>query len=97
MDVTEAVRASNTDVGGRLLEFSGKEFMVRGRGYVRAMADLEKVVLKTDERGTPVLVRDVGTRRARPGDPRAASRTSTGGATRWAASSSCATARTPAT
>jgi Cu(I)/Ag(I) efflux system membrane protein CusA/SilA len=60
MDVAEAVRASNAEVGGRLLEFSGREYMVRGRGYVRAKEDLEKVVLKTDERGTPVLVRDVG-------------------------------------
>jgi len=60
MNVSEAVRASNNDVGGRLLEFAGKEFMVRGRGYVHSMGDLEKIVLKTDERGTPVLLRDVG-------------------------------------
>jgi Cu(I)/Ag(I) efflux system membrane protein CusA/SilA len=60
MDVAAAVRSSNNEVGGRLLEFGGKEFMVRGRGYVRSKEDLEKVVLKTDERGTPVLLRDVG-------------------------------------
>ncbi len=60
MDVAAAVRASNNEVGGRLLEFAGKEFMVRGRGYVRSKEDLEKVVLKTDEKGTPVLLRDVG-------------------------------------
>jgi len=60
MHVTEAVRASNNEVGGRLLEFSGREYMVRGRGYVRSTADLEQIVLKTDERGTPVLLRDVG-------------------------------------
>ena len=60
MDVAAAVRASNNEVGGRLLEFAGKEFMVRGRGYVRSKEDLEKAVLKTDERGTPVLLRDVG-------------------------------------
>ena len=60
MDVAAAVRASNNEVGGRLLEFGGKEFMVRGRGYVRSKEDLEKVVLKTDEKGTPVLIRDVG-------------------------------------
>ncbi|HEY7411457.1 MAG TPA: efflux RND transporter permease subunit [Vicinamibacteria bacterium] len=59
-EVAEAVRASNDEVGGRLLEFSGREFMVRGRGYVKSIADLEQVVLATDERGTPVLVRDVG-------------------------------------
>jgi Cu(I)/Ag(I) efflux system membrane protein CusA/SilA len=60
MDVAGAVRRSNNEVGGRLLEFAGKEYMVRGRGYVRSIADLEKVVLKTDEKGTPVLLRDVG-------------------------------------
>src|SRR5512136_2261590 len=60
MNVSEAVRASNTEIGGRLRELSGKEFMVRGRGYVRSKEDLEQIVLKTDERGTPVLLRDVG-------------------------------------
>ena len=59
-DVVDAVRKSNQEVGGRLLEISGREFMVRGRGYVRRREDLEAVVLKTDERGTPVLVKDVG-------------------------------------
>jgi copper/silver efflux system protein len=60
MEVAEAVRASNAEVGGRLVEFSGREFMVRGRGYVKSVRDLEQVVLRTDERGTPVLLRDVG-------------------------------------
>ena len=59
-DVVDAVRKSNQEVGGRLLEISGREFMVRGRGYLRRREDLEAVVLKTDEHGTPVLVRDVG-------------------------------------
>jgi len=59
-DVAQAVRQSNGEVGGRLLEISGREYMVRGRGYVGSTKDLEAVVLKTDERGTPVLVRDVG-------------------------------------
>jgi Cu(I)/Ag(I) efflux system membrane protein CusA/SilA len=59
MRVTEAVRSSNEEVGGRLIEFSGKEYMVRGHGYVKSVEDLEQVVLKTDERGTPVLLRDV--------------------------------------
>jgi len=59
-DVSDAIRKSNNEVGGRLLEFSGKEYMVRGRGYVRGKEDLEKIVLKTDEKGTPVLLRDVG-------------------------------------
>jgi Cu(I)/Ag(I) efflux system membrane protein CusA/SilA len=60
MSVAAAVRRSNNDVGGRLLEFAGREYMVRGRGYVRAKEDLEAVVLKADTRGVPVLVRDVG-------------------------------------
>jgi Cu(I)/Ag(I) efflux system membrane protein CusA/SilA len=59
MEVSEAVRRSNVEVGGRLLEFAGREFMVRGRGYVKSKEDLEQVVLKTDARGTPVLLRDV--------------------------------------
>jgi Cu(I)/Ag(I) efflux system membrane protein CusA/SilA len=59
-DVADAVRRSNQEVGGRLLELSGREFMVRGRGYLKGKEDLEAVVLKTDARGTPVLVRDVG-------------------------------------
>jgi Cu(I)/Ag(I) efflux system membrane protein CusA/SilA len=59
MAVADAVRNANQEVGGRLLEFSGREYMVRGRGYVKSVADLEQVVLKTDERGTPVLLRDV--------------------------------------
>jgi Cu(I)/Ag(I) efflux system membrane protein CusA/SilA len=45
MAVASAVRDSNQEVGGRLLEFSGKEFMVRGRGYVGSKEDLEQVVL----------------------------------------------------
>jgi Cu(I)/Ag(I) efflux system membrane protein CusA/SilA len=59
MAVADAVRGANQEVGGRLLEFSGREYMVRGRGYVKSVADLEQVVLKTDARGTPVLLRDV--------------------------------------
>jgi len=58
--VTEAVRASNRDVGGRSIEMSETEYMVRGRGYLRGTDDLGKVVLKAEPgRGTPVQVRDV--------------------------------------
>ncbi|HEX2891632.1 CusA/CzcA family heavy metal efflux RND transporter [Vineibacter terrae] len=56
--VAQAVRASNMDVGGRTVEMSETEFVVRGRGYLRGVADLEQIVLKAD-RGTPVLLRDV--------------------------------------
>src|SRR6266446_2636940 len=56
--VSDAIRASNVDVGGRVIEMSEREYMVRGRGYLRGVADLEQIALKT-ENGTPVLVRDV--------------------------------------
>ncbi len=58
--VIQAVRRGNNDVGGRLVEFSGREYMVRGRGYVKSLADLEKLVLRS-EGGTPVQVKDVAT------------------------------------
>jgi Cu(I)/Ag(I) efflux system membrane protein CusA/SilA len=58
--VIQAVRRGNNDVGGRLLELSGREYMVRGRGYVKTTDDLGLLVLKA-EGGTPVLIRDVST------------------------------------
>ncbi len=58
MDVAEAVRKSNGEVGGRLLEIAGKEYMVRGRGYLKGARDLEQAVLRA-EQGTPVLLQDV--------------------------------------
>jgi Cu(I)/Ag(I) efflux system membrane protein CusA/SilA len=54
----DAVRASNRDVGGRTLELSEFEFMVRGRGYIRSPADIENIVLKTSG-GTPLRLKDV--------------------------------------
>ncbi|MDO9693174.1 MAG: CusA/CzcA family heavy metal efflux RND transporter [Candidatus Latescibacteria bacterium] len=57
--VMDAVRASNDEVGGRLLEWSGAEYMVRGRGYARTLADFERIVVKTAPGGVPVLLRDV--------------------------------------
>jgi Cu(I)/Ag(I) efflux system membrane protein CusA/SilA len=60
--VVEAVRKGNNDVGGRLVEFSGREYMVRGRGYLRSLGDLEKIVVGNNAAtGTPILVRDLGT------------------------------------
>ena len=56
--VMQVIRDSNRDVGGRVVEMTETEYMVRGRGYLRGMADLESLVLKA-EAGTPVLVRDV--------------------------------------
>ncbi|MFK4046225.1 efflux RND transporter permease subunit [Roseomonas mucosa] len=56
--VTEAVRASNRDVGGRSVEMSETEYLVRGRGYLRGIGDIEQIVL-TMQNGVPVLLRDV--------------------------------------
>jgi copper/silver efflux system protein len=56
--VREAIRASNTDVGGRTVELSEFEFVVRGRGYIRGLDDLGKIVVKVNN-GTPVLLKDV--------------------------------------
>jgi Cu(I)/Ag(I) efflux system membrane protein CusA/SilA len=58
--VVEAVRESNQDVGGRILEVAGHEQFIRGRGYVKSVADLEQVVLKSTENGVPVTVEQVG-------------------------------------
>ncbi len=58
--VAAAIRRSNGEVGGRLIEFSGREYMVRGRGYIKDVADIEKIVVKTNDNGTPVTIRDVG-------------------------------------
>ena len=65
-DVVNAIKMSNNDVEGRLLEFSGREYMVRGRGYLTSIADLEKVSLGADLRGTPIRVRDVAQVRLGP-------------------------------
>jgi Cu(I)/Ag(I) efflux system membrane protein CusA/SilA len=56
--VRDSIRASNMDVGGRTIELSEFEFAIRGRGYIKGIPDLEKVVLKNDA-GTPVLLKDV--------------------------------------
>jgi Cu(I)/Ag(I) efflux system membrane protein CusA/SilA len=60
-DVTGAIRRSNSDVGGRVIEMSGREYFVRGRGYVKDLDDLRQVALGADPRsGTPIRVADVG-------------------------------------
>src|ERR1700740_3298537 len=57
--VIEKVRASTNEVGGRLLEVGGAEYMIRGLGYLHSLSDLETVPVAT-KNGTPVLVRDLG-------------------------------------
>ncbi len=69
MQVVDAVKRSNNDVGGRVLEISGTEHYIRGRGYVKSPADLEKVVLGS-EHGTPITVRDVAQVRVGPAQRR---------------------------
>jgi len=59
MRVVEAIRQGNQEVGGRLVEWSGTEYMVRGRGYATSVQDLEEIVVGTDGKGTPVLVKQV--------------------------------------
>jgi Cu(I)/Ag(I) efflux system membrane protein CusA/SilA len=56
--LSEAVRKSNNEVGGRLIEWSGAEYMVRAHGYVKNKSDLEQIVLKAKD-GTPVRLSDV--------------------------------------
>jgi Cu(I)/Ag(I) efflux system membrane protein CusA/SilA len=59
VEIMDAIKHSNNEVGGRLIEWNGKEFMVRGRGYVKSTEDLGQVALKVNKEGTPVLLRDV--------------------------------------
>ena len=56
--VRDVIRGSNMDVGGRTVELSEFEFIVRGRGYLKSLADLSNVVVKLDK-GTPVLLKDI--------------------------------------
>jgi len=58
--VVERVKNSNQEVGGRVLELTGREYMVRGRGYIQKIADLEQISLGAQPDGTPIRVRDVG-------------------------------------
>ena len=58
--VVQAIRDGNNDVGGRLVEFSGVEYMVRGRGYAKSVQDIEKIVVGVDKQGTPILVKHLG-------------------------------------
>ena len=55
----ESVRRSNLDVEGRVIEFSGIEYMVRGRGYIKTIADLEDIAVATNGAGTPIYLKDI--------------------------------------
>ena len=58
--VVEVVRGGNIEAGGRLIEFGGTEYMVRGRGYAQSIADFESIVVSASESGTPIRIRDIG-------------------------------------
>jgi Cu(I)/Ag(I) efflux system membrane protein CusA/SilA len=57
--ISDAIRGGNNDVGGRLVEFSGTEYMVRGRGYAKSKEDIENIVISADPSGVPVLVKNI--------------------------------------
>jgi Cu(I)/Ag(I) efflux system membrane protein CusA/SilA len=57
--VTETIRQSNNEVGGRVLEYTGKEYIVRGRGYVKDKKDIEQLPLMSSQNGVPVRIADV--------------------------------------
>jgi Cu(I)/Ag(I) efflux system membrane protein CusA/SilA len=60
--VVQAVQRGNNDVGGRLVEFAGREYMVRGRGYIKKLSDISNIVVGTSKNGgTPILVKNLGT------------------------------------
>src|SRR5216684_4254398 len=58
--VMNVIRESNNEVGGRVVELTGKEYVVRGRGYIQNIQDIESLSLGADGKGTPILVRDIG-------------------------------------
>ncbi len=57
--VVEAVRSGNKETGGRLVEFGGTEYMVRGRGYTKSIQDIENIVLASNN-GTPIRIKNIG-------------------------------------
>jgi Cu(I)/Ag(I) efflux system membrane protein CusA/SilA len=58
--VVEAIRGSNNETGGRMIEMGGAEYMVRGRGYAKSLTDIENVVVAASENGSPIRVKDIG-------------------------------------
>jgi len=58
--IVEQIRRGNQEVGGRVLEFTGTEYMVRGRGYILRPADIDTIAVGAQPDGTPILVRDLG-------------------------------------
>jgi len=65
-DITRSARDANAEVGARVLEVGGREYVLRGRGYVKDLSDLERSVVTTGAGGTPVRLGDVATVRYGP-------------------------------
>ncbi len=61
MMVSDAVKRSNKDVGGRSVEMAEREYLIRGKGYIRSIADIESIVVMAGKSGIPVRIRDLGT------------------------------------
>ena len=57
--ILEKIRMNNNDVGGRIVEMTGREYMVRGLGYIKSLEDIEQIAVGTNGKGTPIYVRDV--------------------------------------
>jgi len=57
--IKRAIQRSNADVGGKLIEMGETEFMVRGLGYIKSVEDIEQIVVSVDEKGTPILLKDI--------------------------------------
>ena len=57
--IINAIRMNNNDVGGRVVEFTGREYMVWGQGYLQSVEDIEQIAVGTDKKGTPILLKDV--------------------------------------
>ena len=64
--VIEVIRKSNSDIEGRVVEFSGAEYVVRGRGYIKTLKDLEAIPVGSDGSGTPVFLKDIAQVRLGP-------------------------------
>ncbi len=60
MKVHMAIRRSNNDVGGRLIEMAETEYMIRGLGYIRSLDDIRNIAVDVDANGTPILIKELG-------------------------------------
>ena len=57
--IINAIRRSNNDVGGRVVEFAGTEYMIRGRGYIKNLEDIRDIPVGSNQKGTPIFIRDI--------------------------------------